>query len=95
MLVQLSVLFVLSLAYYAGVAVIESFIEKCGRIYNFEFGRARAWGFSWCCCRCIFVQVVHFNYDPDLIFWMASGGAIILLLIIINSYVLMKVRLIL
>ena len=61
--------FVLSLAYYAGVAVIESFIEKCGRIYNFEFGRARAWG-SLGAAVGVFCAGRAFNYDPDLIFWI-------------------------
>ena len=75
--------FVLSLAYYAGVAVIESFIEKCGRIYNFEFGRARAWG-SLGAAVGVFCAGRAFNYDPDLIFWMASCGAIVLLLILLT-----------
>lgn len=75
--------FVLSLAYYAGVAVIESFIEKCGRIYDFEFGRARAWG-SLGAAVGVFCAGRAFNYDPDLIFWMASAGAIVLLLILLT-----------
>lgn len=57
--------------------------KKCGRIYNFEFGRARAWG-SLGAAVGVFCAGRAFNYDPDLIFWMASGGAIILLLILLT-----------
>ena len=78
--------FVLSLAYCAGVAVIESFIEKCGRIYNFEFGRARAWG-SLGAAVGVFCAGRAFNYDPDLIFWMASCGAIVLFLILLTVHI--------
>lgn len=78
--------FMLSLAFYAGVAVIESFVEKCGRIYNFEFGKARSWG-SLGAAVGVFLAGRFFNYNPDLIFWMASAGAIILFLILLTIHV--------
>ena len=34
----------MAIAYNAGVAAIESFVEKAGRSNDFEFGRARCWG---------------------------------------------------
>lgn len=74
---------VLSLAYFAGCAVIESFIEKAGRIYNFEFGRARAWG-SLGAAVGVFCAGRAFNYDAELIFWMASAGAILMFLILLT-----------
>ncbi len=73
---------VLSLAYFAGCAVIESFIEKAGRMYNFEFGRARAWG-SLGAAVGVFCAGRAFNYDGNLIFWMASAGAIFMFLILL------------
>ncbi len=74
---------VLSLAYFAGCAVIESFMEKAGRIYNFEFGRARAWG-SLGAAVGVFCAGRAFNYDAELIFWMASAGAIFMFLILLT-----------
>lgn len=74
---------VLSLAYFAGCAVIESFIEKSSRIYGFEFGRSRAWG-SLGAAVGVFCAGRAFNYDAELIFWMASAGAILMFLILLT-----------
>lgn len=74
---------ILSLAYFAGCAVIESFIEKASRMYNFEFGRSRAWG-SLGAAIGVFCAGRAFNYDPELIFWMASAGAILMFLILLT-----------
>lgn len=74
---------ILSLAYFAGCAVIESFIEKASRMYNFEFGRSRAWG-SLGAAVGVFCAGRAFNYDPELIFWMASAGAILMFLILLT-----------
>lgn len=74
---------VLSMAYYAGCAVNESYIEKASRMYNFEFGRARAWG-SLGAAVGVFCAGRAFNYDANLIFWMASAGAIFMFLILLT-----------
>lgn len=34
----------LGTAFLAGVGAIESYVEKIGRKYNFEYGRSRMWG---------------------------------------------------
>lgn len=71
------------MAYYAGCAVNESYIEKASRMYNFEFGRARAWG-SLGAAVGVFCAGRAFNYDANLIFWMASAGAIFMFLILLT-----------
>lgn len=73
----------LSLAFFAGCAVIESFIEKAGRIVGFEFGRARMWG-SLGAAAGVFCAGRMFNADPNLIFWMASAGAVVMLAVLVT-----------
>lgn len=65
-------------AYNAGIAAIESFIEKCGRKTGFEFGRSRMWG-SLGAAVGIFCAGLAFNADMNSIFWIASGSALLLL----------------
>lgn len=68
----------LATAFNAGIATVESFIEKCGRRSGFEFGRSRMWG-SLGAAVGIFCAGLAFNADMNSIFWIASGSALLLL----------------
>lgn len=61
----------MAIAYNAGVAAIESFVEKAGRSNGFEFGRARCWG-SLGAAVGIFAAGLVFNLNPSYIFILAS-----------------------
>ena len=61
----------MAIAYNAGVAAIESFVEKAGRSNDFEFGRARCWG-SLGAAVGIFAAGLVFNLNPSYIFILAS-----------------------
>lgn len=61
----------MAVAYNAGVAAIESFVEKAGRSNAFEFGRARCWG-SLGVAVGIFAAGLVFNLNPSYIFILAS-----------------------
>ena len=61
----------MAVAYNAGVAAIESFVEKAGRSNDFEFGRARCWG-SLGAAVGIFAAGLVFNLNPSYIFILAS-----------------------
>lgn len=75
----------LSMAFFAGCAAIESFIEKVSRRpeSSFEFGRARGWG-SLGAAVGVFCAGRAFNLNPDIIFWLASAGAVVMLLLLIS-----------
>ena len=61
----------MAIAYNAGVAAIESFVEKAGRSNKFAFGRARCWG-SLGAAVGIFAAGLVFNLNPSYIFILAS-----------------------
>ena len=61
----------MAIAYNAGVAAIESFVEKAGRSNDFEFGRARCWGALGAAVG-IFAAGLVFNLNPSYIFILAS-----------------------
>lgn len=68
-------------AFAAGVGAIESYIEKIGRKYNFEYGKSRMWGsLGWAAATFFAGQL--FNINPNINFWIASVSAIILFFII-------------
>jgi OHS family lactose permease-like MFS transporter len=81
--------FYLGLSFLAGCAAIESYIEKVGRKYSFEFGRARMWGSIGSASAAFFAGQV-FNINPNINFWMASISAIVLVLIIVFTRVEMS-----
>ncbi|AJQ28973.1 oligosaccharide MFS transporter [Pelosinus fermentans] len=73
----------MALVFLAGCAVVESFIEKVGRRYNFEFGRARMWG-SLGAAVGIFFAGIAFNINPNIIFWFASVGSAVMFIVLMN-----------
>ena len=73
----------LGTAFLAGVGAIESYVEKIGRKYNFEYGRSRMWGsLGWAAATFFAGQL--FNINPNINFWIASISAIILFFIILS-----------
>ena len=73
----------LGTAFLAGVGAIESYVEKIGRKYNFEYGRSRMWG-SLVWAAATFFAGQLFNINPNINFWIASISAIILFFIILS-----------
>ena len=74
----------MAIAYNAGVAAIESFVEKAGRSNDFEFGRARCWG-SLGAAVGIFAAGLVFNLNPSYIFILASIMSLPLAAILYNT----------
>jgi len=74
--------FYLGLSFLAGCSVIESYIEKVGRKYSFEFGRARMWGSLGSASAAFFAGQVY-NINPNINFWMASISAMVIVVIIL------------
>jgi OHS family lactose permease-like MFS transporter len=73
----------LGVAFLAGIGAIESYIEKIGRKYNFEYGKSRMWGsLGWAAATFFAGQL--FNINPNINFWVASVSAIILVAIILS-----------
>ncbi|GLC87134.1 MFS transporter [Lysinibacillus piscis] len=73
----------LGMAFLAGIGAIESYIEKVGRKYGFEYGKSRMWGsLGWAAATFFAGQL--FNINPNINFWIASVSAIILVGIIFS-----------
>ncbi|WP_214759846.1 MULTISPECIES: MFS transporter [Exiguobacterium] len=73
----------LGTAFLAGIGAIESYIEKVGRKYDFEYGKARMWGsLGWAAATFFAGQL--FNINPNINFWVASVSAIVLVAIILS-----------
>lgn len=65
----------------AGAGAIEAYIERVSRSSGFEYGKARMFGcLGWALCATMAGML--FNVDPSLVFWMGSGGALLLLLLL-------------
>lgn len=65
----------------AGAGAIEAYIERVSRSSGFEYGKARMFGcLGWALC--VTMAGMLFNVDPSLVFWMGSGGALLLLLLL-------------
>ncbi|MEB6549791.1 MFS transporter [Heyndrickxia sporothermodurans] len=73
----------LGIAFLAGIGAIESYVEKIGRKYGFEYGKSRMWGsLGWAAATFFAGQL--FNVNPNINFWVASISAVILVGIIIS-----------
>lgn len=68
------------LGYLAGYGLVDSFVEKISRRFNFEFGTARFWG-------CLgyaagtFVGGIFFSINPHINFWCVSLMGVLFLLV--------------
>lgn len=68
------------LGYLAGCGLVESFVEKVSRKFNFEFGTARLWG-SLGYAAGTFVGGIFFSINPHINFWCVSVMGVLFLLI--------------
>lgn len=68
------------LGYLAGYGLVDSFVEKVSRKFNFEFGTARFWG-------CLgyaagtFIGGIFFSINPHINFWCVSAMGVLFLVI--------------
>ncbi|HEO1688295.1 TPA: MFS transporter [Citrobacter freundii] len=68
------------LGYLAGCGLVESFVEKVSRKFNFEFGTARLWG-SLGYAAGTFVGGIFFSINPHINFWCVSVMGVLFLVI--------------
>ncbi|ENF9265000.1 oligosaccharide MFS transporter, partial [Citrobacter freundii] len=68
------------LGYLAGCGLVESFVEKVSRKFNFEFGTARFWG-SLGYAAGTFVGGIFFSINPHINFWCVSVMGVLFLVI--------------
>ncbi len=68
----------------AGSAAIEAYVERVSRNNFFEYGKARMFGcLGWGLCAS--TAGMLFSVDPAFVFWMGSGAAVVLMLILLVS----------
>lgn len=67
----------LSLCFFGGVGVVESYIEKVSRKNGFEYGHVRLFG-SLAGATATFIGGLLYVNNPDSIFWFGSGSAVLL-----------------
>ncbi|MBR6905954.1 MAG: oligosaccharide MFS transporter [Selenomonadaceae bacterium] len=71
----------LSLCFFGGVGVVESYIEKVSRKNGFEYGHVRLFG-SLAGATATFIGGYLYVNDPGSIFWFGSGSAALLCLLL-------------
>jgi MFS transporter, OHS family, lactose permease len=76
----------LSATLLASFGAIESYAERTGKKYNFEYGQVRMWG-SLGAAAAAFFSGKLFNINPHISFWIASACSIFLIIFLL----LMKV----
>lgn len=68
------------IGYLAGCGLVDSFVEKISRAFNFEFGTARFWGcFGY--AGGTFVGGIFFSINPHINFWCVSLMGLLFLLV--------------
>ncbi len=75
----------LGFIYNAGAPAIEAYIEKASRRSNFEFGRARMFGCRLGWALCASIAGIMFTINNQFVFWLGSGCAVILALLLLFS----------
>ncbi|KQN57920.1 MULTISPECIES: MFS transporter [unclassified Erwinia] len=69
-------------SFSAGAGAIEAYVERVSRHSAFEYGKARMFGcFGWGICAS--TAGILFSVDPDIVFWMGSGAAILLAVLLL------------
>lgn len=71
----------LSLCFFGGVGVVESYIEKVSRKNGFEYGHVRLFG-SLAGATATFIGGLLYVNNPNSIFWFGSGSAVLLCLLL-------------
>ncbi|WP_455931073.1 oligosaccharide MFS transporter [Priestia aryabhattai] len=77
----------LSATLLAAFGAIESYAERTGKKYNFEYGQVRMWGSLGAAAAALFSGRL-FNINPHISFWVASACSIFLVIFLL----LMKVN---
>ncbi|HFQ6994630.1 TPA: oligosaccharide MFS transporter [Klebsiella pneumoniae] len=73
----------LSLAWYAGIGVSESYCDRFGRLKGFEFGRIRMWGSCGAAVTASFAGIL-FNISPVINFSISSIMSLVMLALLIS-----------
>ncbi|WP_310608137.1 oligosaccharide MFS transporter [Buttiauxella brennerae] len=73
----------LSLAWYAGIGVSESYCDRFGRLKGFEFGRIRMWGSCGAAMTASFAGIL-FNISPVINFTISSIVSLVMLALLIS-----------
>jgi OHS family lactose permease-like MFS transporter len=71
----------LGITFIAGSYAIESYVDRIGRAYGFEYSRVRLWG-SLGFASAAFLTGRLYNVDPHINFMLASGAGLILVLML-------------
>lgn len=71
----------LGLTFYAGSFALESYVDRLGRHFGFEFSRVRLWGSLGFACAAFFSGQL-FNISPTINFTLASTAGLLLLPIV-------------
>ncbi len=67
----------LGIVFSSGSGAVEAYIERVSRANRFEYGKVRVAGcVGWALCASI--TSVLFGIDPNITFWIASGFALVL-----------------
>lgn len=74
----------LGLTFVAGSFALESFVDRVGRRYGFEYSRARLWGSLGYASAAVFTGRLY-NIDPGINFWMASVAGLLLIPVILAA----------
>ncbi len=74
----------LGITFVAGSFALESYVDRVGRRYGFEYSRARLWGSLGFASAAIFSGRLY-NIDPRINFFLASAAGILLLPIILAT----------
>ncbi|MCU5771639.1 oligosaccharide MFS transporter [Winslowiella arboricola] len=74
----------LGFVFSGGSGAVEAYIERVSRTNRFEYGRVRVSGcVGWAICASL--TGILFSIDPNITFWIASGFALVLALLLILS----------
>lgn len=74
----------LGLTFVAGSFALESFVDRVGRRYGFEYSRARLWGSLGFASAALFSGRLY-NLDPRINFFLASAAGILLIPLILAT----------
>src|SRR6266702_947981 len=74
----------LGVTFAAGSFTVESFVDRVGRKYGFEYSRARLWGSLGYASAAAFTGHLY-NLDPKLNFYLASAAGVLLVPIILSA----------
>jgi OHS family lactose permease-like MFS transporter len=74
----------LGFTFIAGSYAIESFVDRVGRKYGFEYSRARLWGSLGFASAAVFSGRLY-NMDPSINFYLASAAGLLLLPLLLSA----------